>query len=137
VDLNRNICRRSSRDSERRQEVSHFCLPTNRRRYLPRWTLSSLHKHKRRVASQKGLLRVVYEPSCYSQKMTDDSDEEALDLFQEPEGFYQPEKQPTFVKHRMLNGEELTLRLVGHNPLWVGYMLHTVSFRLLFSLDCC
>jgi len=52
--------------------------------------------------------------------MADDSDEEVVDLFQEPEGFYKPEKEATFVKHRMLNGDELKLRLVGHNPLWVG-----------------
>ena len=51
--------------------------------------------------------------------MADDSDEEAIDLFQEPEGYYQPEKEATFVKHRMLNGEELELRLVGNSPLWV------------------
>ena len=41
-------------------------------------------------------------------------------LFDEPEGYYPPEKQPTFVKHSMLDGRELELRLVGHNPLWVG-----------------
>lgn len=53
--------------------------------------------------------------------MADSSDEENVaGIFEEPEGFYQPEKEPTFVKHRMLNGDELTLRLVGHNPLWVG-----------------
>jgi len=50
--------------------------------------------------------------------MSDDDD--APNMFQEPEGFYELEKQPTFVKHRMLNGDEVTLRLVGHNPLWVG-----------------
>lgn len=46
--------------------------------------------------------------------------EEDLDLFQEPEGFYEPEKEPTFVSHRLIDGRELNLRLVGHNPLWVG-----------------
>lgn len=48
-----------------------------------------------------------------------DSDE-ALDLFQEPDGFYKPEPEPTQVVHRMLDGRDLSLRLVGHNPLWVG-----------------
>ena len=49
------------------------------------------------------------------------SDEgETAGLFNEPEGYYPPEKQPTFVKHSMLDGRELELRLVGHNPLWVG-----------------
>lgn len=55
--------------------------------------------------------------------MSTTSDDEEVgggDLFQEPADYYQPEKQPTFVTHRMLNGEELHLRLVGHNPLWVG-----------------
>lgn len=41
-------------------------------------------------------------------------------LFAEPEGFYQAEKQPTFVTHRTFNGSELNLRLVGSSPLWVG-----------------
>ncbi|GAB7365585.1 hypothetical protein MBLNU230_g6656t1 [Neophaeotheca triangularis] len=41
-----------------------------------------------------------------------------LDIFQEPEGFREPEKQPTFAQHRMLDGRDLNVRLVGHNPLW-------------------
>lgn len=49
-----------------------------------------------------------------------DSDVGELGLFADPEGYYEPEKQPTFATHRMNNGQELTLRLVGHNPLWVG-----------------
>lgn len=51
--------------------------------------------------------------------MSSDS-EDGLDLFQEPEGYFEPEKQPTFVSHKLLDGRELNLRLVGHNPLWVG-----------------
>lgn len=51
---------------------------------------------------------------------SDADDEPSLDLFQEPEGYYPPPKQPTFVQHRMLDGKELQLRLVGHNPLWVS-----------------
>jgi nicotinamide N-methyltransferase len=49
------------------------------------------------------------------------SDDESgdLGLFAEPEGYYQPEKQPTFASHVMQDGRELTLRMVGHNPLWV------------------
>jgi len=42
-----------------------------------------------------------------------------LGLFAEPEGYYQPEKEPTFAKHEMQDGRELSLRMVGHNPLWV------------------
>ncbi|KAK4556997.1 Protein N-terminal and lysine N-methyltransferase efm7 [Recurvomyces mirabilis] len=54
---------------------------------------------------------------------TDSDDEDgAAGLFQEPEDFYRPEKQPTNVEHRLLNGEVLVLRLVGHSPLW-GHLL--------------
>jgi hypothetical protein len=47
-------------------------------------------------------------------------EEEHLDLFKEPEGYYGPEKQHTFVAYTTHMGETLNLRLVGHNPLWVG-----------------
>lgn len=50
---------------------------------------------------------------------THSDDEGDLGLFAEPEGYYQPEKQPTFASHAMQDGRELTLRMVGHNPLWV------------------
>lgn len=46
-----------------------------------------------------------------------------LGMFAEPEGFYQPEKEPTFAKHEMQDGRELSLRMVGHNPLWVGSLI--------------
>lgn len=51
-----------------------------------------------------------------------DSDDagEALDLFQEPDDFYEKAREPTQVAHKTLNGETLNLRLVGSNPLWVG-----------------
>lgn len=52
--------------------------------------------------------------------MSDSDSEGDLGLFQEPEGYYEPEKQPTFVTHKLLDGRELNLRLVGHNALWVG-----------------
>ncbi|KAF2169894.1 hypothetical protein M409DRAFT_64869 [Zasmidium cellare ATCC 36951] len=44
------------------------------------------------------------------------------DLFQEPEGYFQKEKEPTQVQHRTLDGQTLTLHLVGQNPLW-GHLL--------------
>lgn len=47
-------------------------------------------------------------------------DEGELGLFAEPEGYYQPEKEPTFAQHEMQDGRDLKLRMVGHNPLWVG-----------------
>ncbi|KAF2689139.1 hypothetical protein K458DRAFT_292365 [Lentithecium fluviatile CBS 122367] len=54
--------------------------------------------------------------------MSTDSDEGEVDLFQEPADFYQPEKQATFASHQLLSGNELNIRLVGHNPLW-GHFL--------------
>ncbi|BDD61399.1 Protein N-terminal and lysine N-methyltransferase efm7 [Monascus purpureus] len=39
-------------------------------------------------------------------------------LFQDPEGFYEPEKQPTFAEHHMLSGQTLRVRLVGSHPLY-------------------
>lgn len=46
--------------------------------------------------------------------------EEDGNIFKEPEGFYEPEKQPTCVSYQTLNGQVLSLRLIGHSPLWVG-----------------
>jgi hypothetical protein len=53
--------------------------------------------------------------------MSSEADEEGIDLFQEPTDFYEPEKQASFASHRLSSGQELTVRLVGHNPLWVSY----------------
>ena len=51
----------------------------------------------------------------------DDSSEPLLPtyIFQEPEGYFQPEKPATFAEHTLLSGQVLRLRLVGFNPLWV------------------
>ena len=49
-----------------------------------------------------------------------DADDNALDIFEEPAGYFEPEKQPTTVSHTTLNGQTLSLRLIGHSPLWVG-----------------
>jgi hypothetical protein len=54
--------------------------------------------------------------------MSSEADEASIDLFQEPADFYEPEKEDTFATHTLLNGKELTVRLVGHNPLWVRYL---------------
>jgi hypothetical protein len=48
-----------------------------------------------------------------------------IDLFQEPDDFFQPVAQPTFASHTLISGEQLDLRLVGHNPLWVRGSLVT------------
>ncbi|KAA6407606.1 MAG: hypothetical protein FRX48_08444 [Lasallia pustulata] len=56
--------------------------------------------------------------------MTSPSDDDLIDtaLFQEPEGYFQPEKPATYTSHTLLSGQTLRLRLVGHNPLW-GHVL--------------
>ncbi|KAF2816852.1 uncharacterized protein BDZ99DRAFT_456664 [Mytilinidion resinicola] len=54
--------------------------------------------------------------------MASDSEDGDLNLFAEPEGFYQPEKSATYAPYTMLSGQELQVRLVGHNPLW-GHLL--------------
>lgn len=41
------------------------------------------------------------------------------DLFKDPEGFYPPDKPPTFAEHRMLSGQTVRVRLVGSHPLYV------------------
>ena len=50
---------------------------------------------------------------------SDDEDRLCYDIFQEPEGFREPEKPATYTEYTMLSGETLRLRLVGHSPLWV------------------
>ncbi|EKG20731.1 hypothetical protein MPH_01897, partial [Macrophomina phaseolina MS6] len=50
--------------------------------------------------------------------MASDDEGGGLDLFQEPEGYYQPEKPPTYATHKLLSGEEMRVRMVGFNPLW-------------------
>lgn len=47
-----------------------------------------------------------------------ESDSETLDLFTEPTGYYPPSPKPTTERYILLSGQTLTLRLVGHNPLW-------------------
>lgn len=63
--------------------------------------------------------------------MTDsgEDDDGSFNIFKEPEGYLPPEKQPTAVSHTTLSGQVLTLRLIGHSPLWVGLLLiHLISF---------
>jgi hypothetical protein len=65
----------------------------------------------------------VYLNLAFSQVMMDEKDKEddttAIDIFQEPADFYQPDKAPTFVNYTLQDGRALKLRLVGHSPLWV------------------
>lgn len=41
------------------------------------------------------------------------------DIFHDPEGYYPPEKEPTFAEHHMLSGQTVRVRLVGSHPLYV------------------
>lgn len=60
-------------------------------------------------------------------------DEETFDMFKEPAGYFEDEKQPTFVQHQLVDGTELNLRLVGHNPLWVSRFLGHSSYSVTLS----
>ncbi|CAI7678832.1 unnamed protein product [Penicillium manginii] len=40
------------------------------------------------------------------------------DMFQDPEGFYPDEPEPTFAEHTMLSGKTVRVRLVGSHPLY-------------------
>jgi hypothetical protein len=53
--------------------------------------------------------------------MSDSDSEGEFGIFQEPEGFYEPDKEPSFVDYTLQSGLKLNLRLVGHNPLWVSF----------------
>ena len=48
-----------------------------------------------------------------------EEDFETGDMFQEPEGFYPDEPEPTFAEHQMLSGQKVRVRLVGSHPLYV------------------
>lgn len=71
-------------------------------------------------------------PRTSTFNMASESDDEGIDIFQEPADYYPPEKEATFASHRLLSGKELTVRLVGHNPLWVRPSLSS-RFRSLAS----
>ncbi|KAJ5111563.1 hypothetical protein N7532_002098 [Penicillium argentinense] len=49
----------------------------------------------------------------------DEANFETGDMFQEPEGFYPDEPEPTFAEHTMLSGQTVRVRLVGSHPLYV------------------
>lgn len=50
-----------------------------------------------------------------------ESEEETIDLFQEPTDWKPIEKEPTYEEYTLHSGVRLQLRLVGHNPLWVRF----------------
>ncbi|EMF17633.1 uncharacterized protein SEPMUDRAFT_160854 [Sphaerulina musiva SO2202] len=51
-----------------------------------------------------------------------DGDEDTVDWFQEPEGYFREEAKPSEVQHKTLSGEILHLHLTSRNPLW-GHLL--------------
>jgi nicotinamide N-methyltransferase len=48
----------------------------------------------------------------------DSENDELLNIFNDPQGYYPPSPKPTTEKYALLSGYELSLQLVGHNPLW-------------------
>lgn len=61
-------------------------------------------------------------PTEYPPTMSEDHDESELHMFEEPEGYFQPDKLHSYQNFTLETGETLNLRLVGHNPLWVSYL---------------
>ncbi|QIW96452.1 hypothetical protein AMS68_001970 [Peltaster fructicola] len=55
-------------------------------------------------------------------------------MFTEPEGFFEPEKQPTTAIHQLKDGRSLEVRLVGHNPLW-GHFLWNAGRTIAHFLE--
>ncbi|KKK20840.1 hypothetical protein AOCH_006556 [Aspergillus ochraceoroseus] len=63
-----------------------------------------------------------------------DEDLDTGDMFNDPEGFYPPEKEPSSAEHRMLSGQVVRVRLVGSHPLYVGNPL-TLSNTLVVNIS--
>ncbi|MCJ1359371.1 MAG: nicotinamide n-methyltransferase [Icmadophila ericetorum] len=53
---------------------------------------------------------------------SEDEEENLGSMFQEPEGYFSPEKPSTSTSYTLLSGEIIQLSLVGHDPLW-GHLL--------------
>lgn len=66
--------------------------------------------------------------------MADEID--VADIFQDPEGYYPPEKEPTYAEHHMLSGQKVRVRLVGSHPLYVRANLHPLLFTPYLRLTC-
>lgn len=49
---------------------------------------------------------------------SDSEPDSGLNLFADPDDFYPPSPKPTTETHTLQSGQPLTVRLVGHNPLW-------------------
>lgn len=74
------------------------------------------------LACDRQAARVVsFLMSPSPEKGNQDDDLEVGDLFNDPDGFYPPEKEPTFAEHCMLDGQVVRVRLVGSHPLYVRH----------------
>lgn len=71
-------------------------------------------------------------PDDHSMSGSESEEEGYSDIFTEPEGFREAEKQPTFETYQLPDGSVLSLRLIGHSALWVGTVkiLTTSLFRI-------
>jgi hypothetical protein len=58
------------------------------------------------------------------------SPEDGFNMFEEPSDYFKPEPQPSFAQHTLRSGDQLQLRLVGHNPLWVGNLALRIMSQL-------
>jgi hypothetical protein len=64
---------------------------------------------------------ITFEAGASLMLSGDKSDEEdvGIDIFQEPSGYYPPEKPHKFIEHSLKGGKKFNLRLLGQSPLWV------------------
>lgn len=87
----------------------------------PSKKIHRLYSHSHRIA----LLHVALIPAALPNPGDDlimaDADGllDAGDMFKDPEGFYEPEPEPTFADHQMHSGDVVRVRLVGSHPLYV------------------
>lgn len=71
--------------------------------------------------------------TAYANMADNDDNYDAGGMFNDPEGFYEPEKEPTFAEHPMLSGQTVRVRLVGSHPLYVCFPLPSISITMLFA----
>lgn len=75
-----------------------------------------------------------FEIALWRTSMSSDGDEGLDgDLFREPDDYFEPEKPATYTEHTLLSGQKLSLRLVGHNPLWVLAPIFSISVQWLIT----
>ena len=51
-----------------------------------------------------------------------DEERDLSALFEDPKDFYEQSKPFTYQEYSLLSGKTFTVRLVGHNPLWVRHL---------------